>query len=130
MKKVFLGGTCHGSLWREELIPQLKINYFNPIVDDWNHEAYERELKERQEADYCLYVINPKMIGCYAVAEVVDDSNKQPEKTILLIQQEYENQHFSKVQWKSLQAVIKLVSDNGVIVLNSLQAVVNYLNSH
>ena len=26
--KVFLGGTCNGSLWRNELIPQLKIDYF------------------------------------------------------------------------------------------------------
>ena len=27
MKKVFLGGTCNGSDWREKLIPKLKINY-------------------------------------------------------------------------------------------------------
>ena len=35
MKKVFLGGTCNDSLWREELIKKLEIDYFNPVVDDW-----------------------------------------------------------------------------------------------
>lgn len=30
--KVFLGGTCNGSIWREKLIPLLKIDYFNPVV--------------------------------------------------------------------------------------------------
>lgn len=30
--KVFLGGTYNGSNWREKLIPNLKIDYFNPIV--------------------------------------------------------------------------------------------------
>ena len=27
-KKVFLGGVCNGSKWRDKLIPMLKINYF------------------------------------------------------------------------------------------------------
>ncbi len=35
MKKVFLGGTCNESTWRDRLIKLLKINYFNPVVKDW-----------------------------------------------------------------------------------------------
>jgi hypothetical protein len=35
MKKVFLGGTCNESLWRDKLIKLLKIEYFNPVVPDW-----------------------------------------------------------------------------------------------
>ena len=35
MKKVFLGGTCNESLWRDKLIKKLEIDYFNPIVKDW-----------------------------------------------------------------------------------------------
>jgi len=34
MKKIFLGGTCNNSTWREQLIPMLQINYFNPVVDN------------------------------------------------------------------------------------------------
>ena len=29
--KVFLGGTCNGSTWREKVIPNLKIDYL--IID-------------------------------------------------------------------------------------------------
>jgi len=32
--RAFLGGTCNGSLWREELIKMLTVDYFNPVVDD------------------------------------------------------------------------------------------------
>ena len=80
--EVFLGGTtAEGTTWREELIPMLEIDYFNPVVDDWNDEAYEKELEKRETCDYVLYVISPLMEGTYSVAEVVDDSNKRPNKT-------------------------------------------------
>lgn len=45
--KVFLGGTCNDTTWRDELIKKLKINYFNPVVDDWTKrrikESYKKE---------------------------------------------------------------------------------------
>ena len=83
--KVFLGGTCNESAWREQLIDMLDIDYFNPVVDDWNEECYLREIKERKECVYCLYAITPLMTGVYSIAEVVDDSNKKPEKTLFCI---------------------------------------------
>ena len=43
MVKVFLGGTCNNSTWRDTLIPLLKIDYFNPVVDDWTPECQEQE---------------------------------------------------------------------------------------
>lgn len=75
--KVFLGGTCNESTWRDELIKKLKIDYFNPVVDDWTEECYKEELRQREICDYCLYVITPRMTGVYSIAEVIDDSNKQ-----------------------------------------------------
>lgn len=36
MKKVFLGGTCNDTTWRDKIIPYLKIDYFNPIVLQFN----------------------------------------------------------------------------------------------
>jgi hypothetical protein len=42
--KVFLGGTCNESTWREKLIPMLKIDYFNPVVKDWKLEIKEKDL--------------------------------------------------------------------------------------
>ena len=66
--KVFLGGTCNNSQWRKRLISKLKIDFFNPVIDDWNEEAQINEIRERQNADYCLYVITPLMTGVYSIA--------------------------------------------------------------
>lgn len=132
-KKVFLGGTCNESRWRDSLINMLEIQFFNPVVDDWNDEAYQEELRQREICDYLLYVITPRMTGVYSIAEVVDDSNKRPEKTIFAIETDVDengdNMEFNKAQLKSLQAVGKMVQENGGTFLKSLEEVANYLNS-
>ena len=129
-KKVFLGGTCNESLWREELIPQLKINYFNPVVKDWTPECMEEEIKQRQECDFCLYVITPRMTGVYSIAEVVDDSNKRPEKTVFCFLSKDEDRNFDLGQIKSLTQVGKMVVSNGGKWLNSLEEIAKYLNTN
>lgn len=130
MKKVFLGGTCKESKWRDKLIKQLKIDYFDPVVPDWNEEAYKKELKERKNSDYCLYVITPKMTGVYAIAEVIDDSNKRPEKTVFCFLLEDDNKVFDKAQIKSLTAVATMVEKNGGKFCGSLKEVADYLNKY
>lgn len=145
MKKVFLGGTCNNSLWRNELIPMLNIDYFNPIVDDWTEECYQEELKQREICDYCLYVITPRMTGVYSIAEVVDDSNKRPERTIFCVLEEDRMQnvsekslyaeirnkvYFNKGQLKSLDKVGIMVENNGGKYFKSLFQVAEYLNSN
>ena len=128
MKKVFLGGTCNGSLWRDDVIKKLKIHYFNPVGEEWTPEMIEEELKQREESDFCLYVLTPKMEGFYSVAEVVDDSNKRPEKTIFSYTNEDEGQTFSEVQLKSLEQVAKMVKENGGKYFETLKEVVDFLN--
>ena len=140
MSKVFLGGTCNSSKWREKLIPMLKIDYFNPVVDDWTEECYQEELRQREICDYCLYVITPLMTGVYSIAEVVDDSNKRPHKTLFCVLEEDDNpMHsltelalpklaFDKGQMKSLKRTGLMVERNGGKYFNSLEEVANYLN--
>lgn len=123
MAKVFLGGTCNGSQWREKLIPLLTIESFNPVVPNWTPECMAEELKQREECDYCLYVITPKMTGIYSIAEVVDDSNKRPTKTVFAYLPEDEGQTFTPHQLKSLVQTGKLVAKNGGKVADSLEAV-------
>lgn len=82
--KVFLGGTCSGPRWRDELITLLKCEYYNPIVKNWCEENRLREVQERETSDYVLYEITNGLRGVYSIAEVVDDSNKRPEKTLFL----------------------------------------------
>lgn len=129
MKKVFLGGTCNESTWRDELISMLNIEYFNPVVDDWTPECMEEEIKQRQDCDYCLYVITPKMTGVYSIAEVVDDSNKRPQKTVFCVIEKDEDLEFSKGQLKSLNQVGEMVKENGGAWLKDLESVAKYLNS-
>lgn len=127
MKKVFLGGTTNDSNWRDKLIDDLKIDYFNPVVDDWNEEAQKNEIKERKDSDFVLYVITPKMEGVYSIAEVVDDSNKRPEKTIFAYINE-DGKEFSDHQVKSLDMVGEMVKENGGKWFKSLGEISDYLN--
>ena len=146
MKKVFLGGTCNESAWRDELIEMLEIDYFNPVVDDWTEECYQEELRQREICDYCLYVITPRMTGVYSIAEVVDDSNKRPEKTIFCILNydlsDYKMKLvdgkkvrkyvklFDEGQLKSLDKVGVMVEKNGGKYFRSLSEVAEFLNNN
>ena len=130
MKKVFLGGTCNGSTWRDGLIKNLKINYFQPQSDDWTPEMMQEEIKQRAECDFCLYVITPKMTGFYSIAEVVDDSNKRPGKTIFSFIHEDEGQTFSEHQLKSLEQTGKMIKENGAQFFTTLEEIADYLNNH
>lgn len=129
MPKVFLGGTVNGSMWRDYVMPKLNIDYYNPVVDDWNEKAYQQELHEREHCDYCVYVLTPKMTGVYSIAEVVDDSNKRPTKTIYCMLLKDEGDEFTKAQGKSLRAVGRMVEDNGGQWFESLDDMVLFLNA-
>lgn len=130
--EVFLGGTtAQGTDWRDRLIKKLNVNYFNPIVDDWDDAAYKRELRKRKTCDFVLYVITPLMIGVYSIAEVVQDSNLRPEKTIFCVLNSDgpdKTVKWSKEQKKSLDAVKKMVEKNGATVLDSLKEISEFLN--
>jgi len=132
MKRVFLGGTCNGSLWRDRIIVHLRdegISYFNPVVDDWNDTAQYEELRERSICDYCLYTITPKISGYYSIAEVIDDSNKRPGKTILVLLKYDDGVYFTEGQWKSLTAVLHMVERNGGVTFEKLLPAVLYMKN-
>jgi hypothetical protein len=74
-------------------------------------------------------VITPKMTGVYSIAEVVDDSNKRPNKTVFCFLSEDEDCKFEPFQIKSLNAVAKMVDKNGAKVLTSLDEVAEWINS-
>lgn len=125
---MFLGGTCNNSKWRDELIPLLNIDYFNPVVENWTEEAQKEEIKQRETCDFCLYVITPKMTGVYSIAEVVEDAIKRPEKTIFCVLSNDGKLEFDKVQLKSLGMVSKMIESNKAKVCSSLQEIADYVN--
>jgi len=127
--KVFLGGTCNESQWRNELISMLKIDYFNPVVKDWTPECMQEEIKQRKLCDYVLYVITPKMTGVYSIAEVIDDSNKKPDKTLFCFLVYDGGFEFTEGQIKSMKAVTDMVIRNGGQVFDNIKQVAEFLNT-
>jgi hypothetical protein len=128
---VFLGGTCNNSLWRDSLIALLDpliVDPFNPVVPDWTEECMQLERDARKNSDYVLYVITPKMTGVYSIAEVVDDSNKQPSKTLFALLPEDEDDAFTPAQIKSLEQVSRMVEANGAKVFKDLSDIASFLN--
>jgi hypothetical protein len=126
--KVFLGGTCTSN-WRDKFIPMLKLDYFNPVVKNWTHECIAIENEEKHcRCDFQLYVITPKMEGCYSIAEVTDSSNKIPKRTIFCMLNKDEGKTFSKSNRKSLEAVKSLLIHNGAHVFDTLKECADFLN--
>jgi len=130
--RVFLGGTCNGSKWRDDLIKMLdteNLSYFNPVVDDWTPECQKEEIRQREEVcNYYLYVLTSKMTGVYAVAELVEDAVQNPDHTIFCFLCVDEKDTFTTGQIKSMQAVASLVRKRGAAVCESLHGVAKMLN--
>ncbi|CAI2200877.1 2984_t:CDS:2, partial [Funneliformis geosporum] len=82
-------------------------------------------IEPRKECDFVLYIITKQTLDFYSIAEVVDESNKRPHKTIFC----YLEEGFGKHQVKSLKATAKMVEENGAKVFTNLAEVANYLNS-
>lgn len=76
MNRIFLGGTCADTTWRDELIERLKnyrVEWFNPVVEDWTPECQANEEDEKNnKCNVHLYVITPEMQGVYSIAEIIN----------------------------------------------------------
>lgn len=112
-QNVFLGGTCNDSTWRERLIKNLEVPYFNPVTDDWNKEAQKRENEERETAKFVLFVITPLMKGVFSIAEAIDCSNKRPETTLFCVLEKDDDKEFDKQELKSLNQVKEMAKKMG-----------------
>ena len=110
MKKVFLGGTCNESTWRNELIPLLEekgIEYYNPVVEDWTPECQQEEYRQKEICDVHLYLITKKMKGVFSIAEAVA-SCQDAGKLTLFVLANFDGE-FDEGERKSLDAVGNLI---------------------
>ena len=128
--RLFLGGTCNESKWREKLIPLLEkegIKYFNPVVPDWTPECQRKEDQIEQMNDTVeLYVITSEMTGVFSIAEAVQASNRKPASCIFMVIDD----GFTQGQIKSLNAVKKIIQGNCAFVAESLQSLMVYLKAN
>ena len=132
MYSVFLGGTCNGSTWRDELIPMLdqnKIDAFNPVVETWDEEAQKNEDFHKANDDFTLYVLTPEMRGVYGVFEVAMDSCKRPGRVLACILNERDGKTFDSFVQKNMIKIKKDLIDNGVLVFDDLSQIAEYLNN-
>lgn len=126
--RVFLGGTCNETTWREDLIPMLEIDYFNPIVDDWTIECQKNEVYEKEnKCNIHLYVITSAMTGVFSIAEAVDSAHNKRVRTIFHVIPE----GFDRGQLRSMNAVISLIDSLGGVgyIDKGIKATVNLLNN-
>lgn len=126
--KVFLGGTCNGRDYRQDLIPMLKIPYFNPVVGDWSPQAQENEKTEkRNKCGIHLYIITPEFKGVFSIAEAVQSSNTQNVITVFCVMN---REIYDPHTLKSLEATEELLRDNGAIITRSIGHTAEILNSY
>lgn len=110
MSKVFLGGTCNETTWRDELVKLIQVECFNPVVEDWTPKCQLTEAREK--LNYCnihLYVITCDMIGTFSIAEAIESAMTPGKQTIFHVIPE----GFGKAQLKSLTAVANMVIKHG-----------------
>jgi hypothetical protein len=110
--KVFLGGTCAQTTWRDDLIKLLKLDYFNPVVDEWKPEDQQKEIEEKNNlCNVHFYCITSAMKGVFSIAEAVDSVHNPNKETIFQVMPD----GFDKDQLKSLGATIDLINSRGGI---------------
>jgi hypothetical protein len=68
------------------------------------------------------------MTGVYSVAEVVDDSNKRPDRTVFVRLRDDGDSKFDEGQWRSLGAVAQMVEKNGAAVFTDLKSAALAIN--
>ena len=106
MNRVFLGGTCAETTWREELIPVLDVDFFNPVVEDWTSEC--QVVEEVEKSIHCnihLYVITVDMMGVFSIAEAVESAMTEGKHVVFHVIPD----GFGKAQLKSLSAVVDMI---------------------
>ncbi|MPN17351.1 hypothetical protein SDC9_164704 [bioreactor metagenome] len=123
--KVFLGGTCNESTWRKTLVTMLRVDYFDPVVDDWTEESIKIEDMQKQVCKYHLYVITKEITGFYSIAEAVYDACIIPKRTLFCVLYNGMNEG----QRRSLQAVETLITKCGANIFHNLSDIAGFLNS-
>ena len=125
--RIFLGGTCNNSTWRDMLMRMMQLDVFNPVVEDWTPECQKIEQDEKEnKCNVHFYCITKEMTGVFSIAEVIDSVHNKKVRTILHVIPE----GFEKFQVKSLQAVVDLVNLRGGIAYmdNELERSAKVLN--
>lgn len=142
--KLYLGGVDNKSSWKVNLLAKLfkEVSPTDNLYDVFNtegavyndtEEKFREQSKHKDYADYCIYAITPRWTSVSLLAEVIDESNKRPDKTILCVLQEdisgvpISKRRFEPIQMPELLEASEYVQGNGGKVFRSIDDIVSYL---
>lgn len=113
----------------------LRIDYFNPIVEDWTEQCIEME--EFQKCNFHLYIFTPAQTGFYSFIELMDSvytkniEDEIPLTTFFNYSLYEGNTRFEEGKIKSLNAIgRKIESLGGVWIKGTLGRVAETLNNY
>lgn len=133
MKKmtVFLGGTCAGSTWRDELMENLNpslVDAFNPVVEDWTPECQVIEDEHKLNDDVILFVLTPESKSIYSWVEVSFAAIKDTARTVVCVLPQRNGQAYEGHELKAVTKALKDIRHEGVPVFGNLNELSEYLN--
>lgn len=129
--RVFLGGTEGTSKWREELIPLLTVDYFDPSKKTWYPDDCELIDHEKEICTDIVYVITPKQVGFYTIAELIESKyNDRGQHTTLVVLEEDDGVLWSPEQRLHVNLIKTLFkqSNKKTTVLDNLPILAAFLN--
>ena len=137
-EKIFLGGTCGDNEdqydWRKDLIRKLPegYTYFDPFLrpwetdQDWDEEQQKREIAENATSSIHIYIITSDVSGIYSFCEAVRDSIKFKYDTVIVGVIDYANK-FTPQFKHSLQAFLRMCKEEGAVIVDSVDGIIDYL---
>lgn len=126
--KVYLSGTVQSAFWNDKFESSPQLSYYIPVSESGSVSEMEKNKKEWELCDYCVHLVTPEMKGFQKIVELVDESNKQSEKTLYCFLVENNGESFSEHQIKSLNKIGEMVKKNGGEWLKDLDEVKSFLN--
>lgn len=125
-----LFGTCADSDWRGKLIPLLNYPYFNPVVDDWDEQAREKENQVKDTAAAVVFTITPRQTGFYSFVELTDLAIRDPKRLYPCFLNDDAGASWSEAQQASIDAIKEYLTNVcGVVVYTDLESLSVALNT-
>jgi len=122
MTKVFLSCSRPDSTWRDEVKPLLKVRYVEPFTSD------KENALRRDSCDFVLHCVTPKTSGMKELADVVNDSFRHPNRTIVCVLREDGGEVFDSSQMEDALGVLRMAEANGAAGFVSLQGAAGHIN--
>lgn len=125
----FLGGTINGSNWRQKLAEKLSVNYFDPVVNDWNPDHRRTEEMAKSAAKVLVYAITPKQTGFYTIAEMTHAVFGDSRPVAVLILDEDDGVLYEEHQQASISAIKELLNQRiGLHLFDNVEELAHHLN--